>query len=269
MGERLRHLVPTRLGYVHAIEAGPPAGLPIVLLHQTPRSTDEFAEVLPLLARSRRTIAIDTPGYGCSDAVAGQPTIADYAAAIVDVWDRLGIPSAWVVGHHTGAVVAVELAAAFPGRVAGLVLSGPVYVDAAGRDELTRHFVQWRTRADGSHLLEKWEKFSAWVPNPPLVQRLVVDLFRAGETSEQGHFAVAAYRMEDRLPLVRCPGLLVYGRRDPFADPAQAGLFRAVLRPSDAIVLDAGVFLPNEAPAALADAVRTFIDRVSSSSRDA
>jgi len=262
MGDRLRHLLPTRLGCVHAVEAGPPGPPPIVLLHQTPRSVDEFGEVLPLLARTHHAIAIDTPGYGCSDAVAGQPTIADYAGAIVEVWDRLGIASAWVVGHHTGAVIGVELAAAFPERVAGLVLSGPVYLDAAGREALARHFVQWRVREDGAHLIEKWQKFLAWVPDPPLVQRLVVDLFRAGETSEQGHFAVAAYRMEERLPLVRCPGLLVYGTRDPFASRERAGPFRAVLHPSEEVVLDAGVFLPNEAPAAFADAVRTFIDRV-------
>lgn len=268
MGDRLRHLVPTSLGHVHAVEAGPPGALPVVLLHQTPRSTDEFAEVLPLLARTHRTIAIDTPGYGCSDPVAGEPAIAEYAGAIVDVWDRLGIASAWVVGHHTGAVIGVELAAAFPSRVAGLVLSGPVYLDAAGREALARHFVQWRVRDDGAHLIEKWEKFLAWVPDPRLVQRLVVDLFRAGETSEQGHFAVAAYRMEDRLPLVRCPGLLVYGSRDPFASRERAGPFRAVLHPAEEVVLDAGVFLPNEAAAAFASAVRAFIDRIGASGND-
>lgn len=268
MGDCLRHLLPTSLGHVHAVEAGRAGSRPIVLLHQTPRSTDEFAEVLPRLARTHRTVAIDTPGYGCSDPVAGQPTIADYAGVVAEVWDRLDISSAWVVGHHTGAVIGVELAAAFPDRVAGLVLSGPIYVDAVGREALARHFVQWRIHYDGAHLMEKWQKFLAWVPDPPLVQRLVVDLVRAGETSEQGHFAVAAYRMEERLPLVRCPGLLVYGSRDPFASPEGAGPFRAVLHPVDEIVLDAGVFLPNEAPAALAEVVRTFIDRVSAAGDD-
>ena len=101
------------LGQVHCVVAGEGAGAPLLLLHQTPRSTDEFAEVLPLLARQRRVIAIDTPGYGCSDRVPGQPSIADYAGAAIDVLDALGIEQATVVGHHTGAVIAVELAAAF------------------------------------------------------------------------------------------------------------------------------------------------------------
>ena len=78
-----RHLIDTTMGQVHCVTAGSGAGVPLVLLHQTPRSIDEFAEVIPLLARSRRVIAIDTPGYGASDPVPGQPTVADYANAVV------------------------------------------------------------------------------------------------------------------------------------------------------------------------------------------
>ena len=46
------------------------------------RTPDEFAEVLPLIAARRRVIALDTPGYGCSDPVSGQPTVADYAGVV-------------------------------------------------------------------------------------------------------------------------------------------------------------------------------------------
>ena len=97
-----RCLLDSRMGQVHCIVAGEGAGVPLLLLHQTPRSVDEYAEVLPLLARERRVIALDTPGYGCSDRVPGQPSIADYAGAAIDVLDALGIERATVVGHHTG-----------------------------------------------------------------------------------------------------------------------------------------------------------------------
>lgn len=175
-----RCLLDTRMGQVHCNVAGEGAGPPLLLLHQTPRSTDEFAEVLPLLALERRAIAMDTPGYGCSDRVPGQPSIADYAGAAIDVLDGQGIERATIVGHHNGAVIAVEIAAAFGARVDRVVLSGPVYTDAAGREELGRLFKQWTVSADGSHLLEKWARMHRWLPRPELVQRLVVDLFRAG-----------------------------------------------------------------------------------------
>lgn len=254
-----RRFCDTPMGQVHVLEAGPDVGAPIVLLHQTPRSMDEFAELIPRLAAERPVIAIDTPGYGCSDPVAGQPTVADYAGAVVCVLDGLGAGRAVFAGHHTGAVIALELAAAHPEHVERLVLSGPVFVDETGRAGLARHFQQWTTRPDGSHLLEKWDKFMGWTKQPALVQRIVADLFRAGERSEQGHFAVAGYRMEDRLPLLRCPGLLVYWSGDSFTDPQRARPIREALRPAREVFLEGGVFGANENPGALAAAILDYV----------
>ncbi len=258
-GRMKRSLCDTRMGQAHVLTAGEGEDTPLLLLHQTPRSIDEFAEVIPILSRRRRVVAVDMPGYGCSDPVPGQPTIADYAGVMLEVLDALRIGRAVVVGHHTGAVIAVELAAAAPERVERVVLSGPVYMDAAGRAELAQFFRQWRVAADGSHLLDKWNKMYSWLPRADLVQRFVVDLFRAGEVSEQGHFAVAEYRMEDRLPLVRCPALLLYGARDPFATPARAEPLRRAFRPASEATLDAGVFAANEAPEAFARAVLDYV----------
>lgn len=246
------------MGQIHCVEAGS-GGVPLILLHQTPRSVDEFAEVLPLLARRRRTIAIDNPGYGCSDPVPGQPTVADYAGAVIDVIDALKIGNAIMVGHHTGAAIAIELAAAHPDRVDRVVLSGPVYADAKGRAELSKYFQQWFIEKDGSHLQDNWDKYFKWLPDAALVQRFVRDLWRAGETSEQGHLAVARYRMEDRLSLVKCPALLIYNKRDPFADPVRSKPVRDAFKPATEIVLDAGVFVANEKPALFADAVLDYV----------
>jgi len=255
-----RSFVETKLGQVHVVEAGEGPGAPLVLLHQTPRSVDEFAEVQPLLARTRRTLAVDTPGYGCSDPVPGQPSVEQYAEAVIAALDARAIERAILVGHHTGAIIAVEMAAAFPRRVERVVLSGPVYTDAAGRAELLPFFKQWRTHADGSHLKDKWDRMYGWLPNPPLTQRITLDIFRAGETSEQGHFAVAAYRMEERLPLVRCPALLLFCARDPFTSPKRAEPFRRAFHPCREVSIDAGVFAANEKPQEFADAVLAYVN---------
>jgi pimeloyl-ACP methyl ester carboxylesterase len=254
-----RRFCDTRMGQVHCVEAGSGDATPLLLLHQTPRSVDEFAEVLPILAAERRVIAMDTPGYGCSDRVPGQPTIEDYAQAARDVLDACGIDRVVVTGHHTGAVIAVEMAAAWPERIERVVLSGPVYMDGAGRAELGSLFRQWRVAADGSHLLDKWRKMASWLPLPALVQRTVVDLFRAGEASEQGHFAVAAYRMEERLPQLRCPALLLYCSSDPFASPERAAPLRAAFRPAREATIAAGIFAANEAPELYASAVLDYL----------
>ena len=254
-----RRFCRTRLGHVHCVLAGDGAQTPLVLLHQTPRSVDEFAEVIPRLARERRVIAIDTPGYGCSDRVPGQPSVEDYAGAVLEALTSLGVDRFVPVGHHTGEIVAVELAAAAPDRVERVALSGPLDLDAAGREYLKPFFRQWTIAPDGSHLTDKFGKFLQWVPDPDLVQRLVVDLFRAGTASEQGHFATTFYRMEERLPHVRCPALLIYGARDAFSTPARAALHRAAFRPVTEVTIDAGVFAPNENPDAYASAVLDWL----------
>ena len=70
--KQARGFVSTPHGQVHYRTAG--AGEPLLLLHQTSRSSDEFAEMLPILGRSRRVIAMDTLGYGDSDLLTITPS---------------------------------------------------------------------------------------------------------------------------------------------------------------------------------------------------
>ncbi len=123
-----RAFLDTPAGQLHYRTAG--RGTPVLLLHQTPRSSDEYRDVLPLLAGEFRAIALDTVGFGDSYRPAGPYTIEGFARGALDLLDGLGIARAAVVGHHTGAVIAAELAAAHPDRVERLVLSNSPYVDA-------------------------------------------------------------------------------------------------------------------------------------------
>ncbi|MFZ1625969.1 MAG: alpha/beta fold hydrolase, partial [Gammaproteobacteria bacterium] len=88
-------------GYGHEHEKG----LPLLLLHQSPTDSVQFARVMrPLAVRGIHAIAIDLPGFGGSDTPPAPPTVADYAHIVPAVLDQLGIDSASVLGHHTGAI---------------------------------------------------------------------------------------------------------------------------------------------------------------------
>ena len=127
-----RSFVRIKSGLVHVAACG--AGRPILLLHQTPRSWDEYREVLPLLGARYRAIAMDTVGFGDSQPLpAGTDSIEAWAEAAHEVLAALGHARAVVAGHHTGAAIAVEMAASRPERVEALVLSACPYVDAARR----------------------------------------------------------------------------------------------------------------------------------------
>lgn len=259
MGKTSRVLIETRMGFVHAVSSGSSGGTPLVLLHQTPRSADEYAEILPLLGAHRRVVAFDTPGYGCSDPVPGKPRIEDYAFAIRQALAALGIERAIVCGHHTGAVVAIEMAAAYPGIVDRAVLSGAIFLDDVARAAMRPYFVQWRVHPDGSHLTEKWRALARWTPDTQLLHRAATDQFRAGEASEQGHFAVLNYDMSARLPLVRCPALFLFHQNDPFTDEARARPIIDAFSPAEIARTAGGIFAPNETPDAFAQAILDYL----------
>src|SRR5262245_52066139 len=103
-----RSFVALPSGRAHVVACG--AGRPILLLHQTPRSWDEYREVLPLLASKYRAIAMDTVGFGDSEPLpAGTDSIENWATAAHHVLQALGHSRAIVVGHHTGAAIAIEM----------------------------------------------------------------------------------------------------------------------------------------------------------------
>ena len=88
-------------------------GAPTLLLcHQSPSSSEMFrAAYAPLAQTGIRAVGIDTPGFGQSDAPDGKHSISGYASAVLAVMDHLDITRASILGHHTGASIAAEVAA--------------------------------------------------------------------------------------------------------------------------------------------------------------
>jgi pimeloyl-ACP methyl ester carboxylesterase len=243
------------LGFA-AVGTGPP----VVLLHQTPRSWDEYRDVLPLLAaRGYRALAFDTPGFGSSAPLPAEPTIERWAAALGSAVDALSLGRSALVGHHTGGVIAVELAAQDPERVAALVLSSTPLTDAAyraappdesGVDEAEEAEGLRRSRA-GFYPAER----------PDLLDRYVADALRAGPLARLGHRAVGAYQMDGRLERLGMPVLLIGADRDPYAFP-QLERLGAALPASEKVVIKGGMVpLPDGWPTQFAGTVADFLER--------
>ena len=139
-------------GQVHYRETG--SGKPLLLLHQTASSSAMYERLAPLLAEHFRVIAPDTPNFGMSDPLPEKPTMADYARVMVELLDELGFEQASVAGFHTGAHIALELAAAHPERFDRAVFVGVLPVkDAAERDEWRRLIIKpWTPDWEGKFL---------------------------------------------------------------------------------------------------------------------
>lgn len=254
--------VDTALGPVHFARCG--QGPAVLLLHQTPRSWREYEFALPLLGLEADCVAMDTVGYGDTPPFAdGAPSIERWAGVALALMDALDIEHFAVVGHHTGAVIGMEIAAQAPARVQALVLSSCPYVDAARRAHHgERPVVDGVTlRASGEHLLDLWRGRQGFYPEGDvrLLERFVADALLAGPRAAQGHLTVNRYRMEDRIGAVRCPTLLVGATDDPHAFPAVPRLAQALPHARRQDIHGGMVPLPEQLPGVFAEAVVRFL----------
>ncbi|MDA0367603.1 MAG: alpha/beta fold hydrolase [Proteobacteria bacterium] len=197
---------------VHYRRAG--SGPPVVMLHASPswaRAIDPFTRVF---AERFTAIALDSPGYGHSDLLdMVQPEIPDFAEALKDTLDALGIDKCAIWGSHTGASIAMEFTVRYPERVSVFVIDGyPAYEDAYRADMTKYYLPPYEPKWDASHLLNTWHKFreqfifsptfrwhrenrssTAAPPLADLMQDMVLPRFITGEAYNIGYSAVFRY----------------------------------------------------------------------------
>lgn len=251
-------------GQVHYAECGAVDAPAVLLLHQTPRSWTEYREVLPLLGARYRAIAMDTAGFGASDPPSGSASIEAWAAVAAQLLGTLGIAQAHVVGHHTGGVIAIELAARHASRVRSLVLSSTPYTDGAFRRARAERppIDAVEEKDDGSHLAALWRKRQGFYPagRPELLQAFVRDALQVRGDVEGGHRAVASYRMEERIAAIAQPTLVIRAGADPFASPHAEEWLKLLPYAQLADIPEGMVPLPDQLPDAFAQAVLRFLD---------
>jgi pimeloyl-ACP methyl ester carboxylesterase len=113
-------------GYgVHYIDRG--HGPVVLLLHGFGGQTYSYRNLMPMLEREHRVIAVDLKGFGYSerDATAGFSGTAQ-VAMLKALLERCAVDRAVVVGHSMGGGVALRLASTHPELVRALVLAASV-----------------------------------------------------------------------------------------------------------------------------------------------
>jgi pimeloyl-ACP methyl ester carboxylesterase len=105
-------------------EQGDPGGQPIIMLHGYTDSWFSFSRILPALAVDYHIYALDLRGHGGSDRPAHGYMMTDFAADVVSFMDMLELPSATLVGHSMGSLIAQQVALTAPRRVSRLALLG-------------------------------------------------------------------------------------------------------------------------------------------------
>ncbi len=191
----------TAAGRMHARVGGEGVhGLPVILVHGMVISSRYMVPTAVELAALCPVYAIDLPGYGDSakpQAVLRLPELADALAAWMDA---MRFPAAHLVGNSFGCQVLAEFALRHAHRVDRLVFQGPTVDPKARtvRQQLGRLLQNSSSEKTGL----------GWIT--------VVDYVKAGMRRIRATIRMAIEdRIEDKLPGITAPTLVVRGGNDP------------------------------------------------------
>ena len=209
----------TPMGEVHYRLVGKGDGPTLLLIHQTPWSMIEFAEIQNCLAeRGVRSLAVDTPGYGMSDAPAGKPTIAQYSDNLIPVLDTLHIRKVVVAGHHTGSAIAAAFAARHPERTLGVLMHGtPLYTAEERSQRLNAKERSRDLSEDGEHLSDYYKYIRDYAGRNPRTKITatwsVFNWYESG-VNDVAHDAVFRNDLAADLSKVTAPVLILSDAKD-------------------------------------------------------
>jgi pimeloyl-ACP methyl ester carboxylesterase len=249
-------------GQIHYRTEG--AGPCIVFLHQSPLSSEEYADLMPLVSHEYHALAIDSMGHGNSSDPPEEFDIEDFARTTVAALDALGLGKVSLVGHHTGALIAVEIAAVYPQRVDKLILSGcPVYSPEEWRAFLSQPMTRdIPMTEDGSFLVTAWQKYRGLTPHSNLhtcFKPFIIAL-KSRTRPYDAHFAAGRYMVKPKLGMIAAPTLLVSGDKDMFFNQLDSTK-RLIPNCSTAVVKGGGLFLNFEVPGEFARVILEFMKR--------
>jgi pimeloyl-ACP methyl ester carboxylesterase len=192
---------------VHYRKAG--SGPPLLMVHQSPRSSKEYEPLIEKWSNHFTCIAPDTAGFGQSDALSGNPEINDYADATMEFLDALGIEKCAAYGFHSGGIILVTAVKRHPNRVTTLAIGGYAIWTAEEMALFSGNYLpEFHPSNYGEHLTWLWNRileqnwFFPWFAtddnhrlslandDPARVDAVVREMLDAGNAYRAGYGAV-------------------------------------------------------------------------------
>ena len=218
-------------------------GPPLLLIHQSPRSSAEYEPLLEQWAPHFTCIAPDSPGFGESAPLPmAAPDVHDYAEAVLAFMDALGLERTGAYGFHSGAITLVTAAKRAPQRFWALAAEGYAAWTDAERADFGANYTPPYVMTDfGEHLTWTWHRIreqSWWFPwyaaddarrlpraHDDVVANhdMVMDVLAAGPSYALGYQAMLQAARDLPEPGQPSPPTLVCGY---FGDPLQAHIDR-------------------------------------------
>lgn len=204
-----------------------------------------------ILARDRRVVAFEMPGFGRSAENTRTRTMPELASTMAAAAGALGLDRYDLLGTSFGGTAALWLALQAPDRVRRLILEAPAAIRAPGAtppsgtaEEIARRLYAHPERLSAADLPDPADLARA----RPLVQRL-----RGPDRDAE---------LEDRLPALATSTLVLFGTLDDVVEPTMGRIYKELLPDCHLVlVYDAGHGISTDRPEAFAEVVLDFLQR--------
>jgi pimeloyl-ACP methyl ester carboxylesterase len=277
---------------LNVVTAGDPGAPAIILLHGFPESHRTWRHQLPVLAVDHFVIAPDQRGYACSSRPegVGNYTPDKLVADIVALANHFGIERFTLVGHDWGGAIAWMTALGRPDRVARLIIANAPhpflfqktlfddpaqraasqYIRAFRNPDLEKHIESIGLSAffDSSFALHSdFEKVRDEKPvyleqwGQPGALTAMLNWYRASAIAvpETDEDAPRPAFLDAPFPPVTVPTLVIWGMADKALLPCQLDGLDSLVPDLTVVKVDAGHFVPWEAPEAVTAAMRDWL----------
>jgi 2-hydroxy-6-oxonona-2,4-dienedioate hydrolase len=234
-----------RLHARRKVDLAPPGRPHLVLVHGVAVSSRNMSPTAEAFATHVPVHSPDLPGHGRSDHADHVLSTRELADALVGWMDASGLDTACLLGNSFGCQIAAEVAARHPERVERLVLQGPT-TDPQARS-YSRQIVRWirngklegATQSDVT--LQEWTDAGL---------KVLLGTFRH----------CVRHRIEDVLPRIEAPTLVVRGEGDPIVPQRWAEEVTALLADGRLVVLpDVSHTITNTRPYELMSTALPFL----------
>lgn len=187
----------------------------IVLLHGWGSNIKLFANLIDLLSKKYKVVAMDMPGFGESEEPPSAWCVDDYADFVIEFLKAYNTDKVMLLGHSFGGRVIIKLNSRenLPFEISKVIL-----VDSAGILPPKTNKKSFRTR---------WYKFCRNILSTKLMQKLApealeklrvkygsADYVAASPLMRQVLVKTVNEDLEPLLPNIKCPTLLVWGVND-------------------------------------------------------
>jgi haloalkane dehalogenase len=215
---------------IHYIDEG--TGPVILMSHAACAWSFIFRDIIKVLSRNYRCIALDYPGFGFSTASETyEYTIEAQSNILLSFISELGLSEIYFLGHDTGGPSGFYLAAQYPDLFKGLIISDTIVYPTNEYRQL--HYMLHLLGTWPLKIINQWFNIVVWAmlnnfksaKVPVSVKQHYFRIFQTFEKRERIRKLLVSLRkstdimtfIKNKLhsDLIRKPALLIYGTKDP------------------------------------------------------